>query len=58
MSPPESSSPTATGPEQYSTSKAEDEDSKIAIMKMIKDLKEDLKTYLSEVCENTSNRRK
>lgn len=28
MSPPESSNPTTTGPEKYSTAKAEDENSK------------------------------
>lgn len=53
MSPPESSNP-----EPYSTAKAKDEDSKIAIMKMTKDLKEDMNTYLSKVCENISSRRK
>ena len=56
MPSPEAAIPIARDPGKSKLAEAQDKDFRIAIMKYLKDLKEDVHKCLNAVCENTNSR--
>jgi hypothetical protein len=52
---PEASYPIAKGPEEYNIAEAQDKDFKIAIMKMLSDLKQGVNKTLNEIHGNRTS---
>jgi hypothetical protein len=54
MPPPESSNPTAVGPEKCNITEARENDFKIAVTNMFKGCQEDMNKSLNEDCKDTN----
>ena len=58
MSTPEPSNATTVDPEKYHTAEAQHKALKSAFKKMMEALKEEMNTFLKEICEDTNRGRK